>query len=174
MYYNTEKELYDLLKSTNHDLRILGSDYEDKQYTGIDLGVTTYFCQRNHDYSTTLLKKKVHDSMCESRNLEKKFEGDKKIYVFDIDGTLVTNTNGKYEFAKPLFEPIKRLNQLYEQGHKIILMTARGASSGIDHTEITKKQMKEFGVKFHELIMHQKPTADFFIDDKAINVKDWL
>lgn len=95
-------------------------------------------------------------------------------YVFDIDGTLVTETAGNYPSARPIEPAIKKLNELYDQGHIIILMTARGMTSKIDYTEFTIEQMKEFGVKFHELIMNSKPKADYYIDDKAINVKDWL
>ncbi len=96
------------------------------------------------------------------------------VYVFDIDGTLVTQDGSNYHTAKPLKEPIAKLNKLYEEGHTIILMTARGQSSGIDHTEFTKKQMRDFGIKHHSLIMNKKPAADFYIDDKALNVFDWL
>lgn len=97
-----------------------------------------------------------------------------KTYVFDIDGTLVTNTYGKYENAKPIKRAIEKLNNLYDEGNRIILMTARGASSKKDYSDFTQAQMISFGVKFHELIMNQKPTADFFIDDKGINATDWL
>lgn len=97
-----------------------------------------------------------------------------KTYVFDIDGTIVTDTNGDYPKALPIKAAIDRLNQLYDSGNRIILMTARGMTSKVDYTEFTKKQMKDFGIKFHELIMNVKPKADFYIDDKAINVKDWL
>ena len=173
--YSTEADLLTLLKTIKFDIRILGSDYKNKtSYTGFSLEHKTYFCERSHEYSTTSLKKKIHNSLCSSRTLETKCSKQKKIYVFDIDGTLVTDTNSDYTKAKPILSVIQRVNQLFDEGHKIILMTARGASSKIDHSELTKKQMKEFGVKFHELIMNQKPTADFFVDDKAINVKDWL
>jgi len=97
-----------------------------------------------------------------------------KTYVFDIDGTIVTDTKGDYKNAKPIHDAIIKLNELYDSGNKIILMTARGMTSKIDYTEFTKNQMIEFGIKFHELIMNVKPNADFYIDDKAINVKDWL
>lgn len=97
-----------------------------------------------------------------------------KTYVFDIDGTLVTDTQGDYLKAVPIKKSIEKLNTLYDSGHKIILMTSRGMTSNIDYTEFTKNQMKEFGIKFHELIMNVKPKADFYIDDKAVNVKDWL
>lgn len=96
------------------------------------------------------------------------------VYVFDIDGTLVTDTNGKYSSAEPISPAIKKLNALYEQGHTIILMTARGMTSHIDYTEFTIKQMNDFGIRFHQLITNAKPKADYYIDDKAINVKDWL
>ena len=32
---------------------------------------------------------------------------------------------------------------------------------------ITKKQLKDWGVKYHRLFMG-KPTGDYYIDDKAI------
>ena len=95
-------------------------------------------------------------------------------YVFDIDGTIVTNTYGQYKDAKPIIRAVEKLNKLYDEGHKIILMTARGSSSKIDYSEFTRAQMIEFDIKFHELIMNQKPNADFFIDDKAISAIDWL
>ena len=93
-------------------------------------------------------------------------------YCFDIDDTLL-KYHGEYELATPIQSRIDRVNQLYDEGNKIILMTARGMSSGKDHTELTKKQLFGFGIKYHELIMNQKPNADIFIDDKALNVIDW-
>jgi len=54
------------------------------------------------------------------------------------------------------------------------MQTARGKSSGIDHTELTKKQLNDWGYKYHELFpMFSKPTADIFIDDKGINAAVW-
>lgn len=53
-------------------------------------------------------------------------------------------------------------------------MTARGRGSGIDRSDITKRQLSEWGVKYHELEpMLHKPNADLFIDDKGINAEDW-
>ena len=63
-----------------------------------------------------------------------------KIYVFDIDGTICTNTDGDYENAKPLPDVIDTINRLYAN-NKIIMMTARGYITGIDWTEFTKKQL---------------------------------
>ena len=61
--YNTESELYSLLKKTEYDFRILGSDYKDKEYTGMDLKKEVYFCKRDHDYSLTGLKMKIYQSI---------------------------------------------------------------------------------------------------------------
>ena len=70
-------------------------------------------------------------------------------------------------------EAIKKINYLYDEGNKIIFMTARGSVSKRDWTQFTVDQLKSWGVKYHELIMNKKPHADFFIDDKAINAEDW-
>ena len=97
-----------------------------------------------------------------------------KTYVFDIDGTLVTDTNGNYTQALPVSRVITKVNALYDEGHKIILMTARGMTSKKDYSDFTVKQMEAFGVKYHDLVMNKRPKADFYIDDKAVNVIDWI
>ena len=45
-------------------------------------------------------------------------------YVFDIDGTLCTNTNGNYLKAQPLYDRIELVNIL-AKNNKIVLHTAR-------------------------------------------------
>lgn len=88
------------------------------------------------------------------------------IYCFDIDGTLCTKNDNDYNEAEPYFDRIKVVNKLYDEGNKIILFTARGAATGIDWVELTKKQVKDWGLKHHEL-RFGKPHADVFIDDRA-------
>lgn len=95
-----------------------------------------------------------------------------KIYCVDIDGTLCTE-GSEYELSKPIKKIIDKVNLLYDNGNTIILNTARGYKSGIDWSELTEKQLKEWGVKYHKLIM-KKPFADYYIDNKAINVFDWI
>lgn len=100
-------------------------------------------------------------------------------YCFDIDGTLCdtpNDKNGKPDYLNSSAIPsmIKSVNDLYDQGHFIIIQTARGKSSNIDWTDFTKQQLASWGLRYHELFpMFCKPTADFFIDDKAINAEDW-
>jgi hypothetical protein len=94
------------------------------------------------------------------------------IYCFDIDGTLCTNTEGEYSGAEPFPEIIEQVNRLFVEGHRILLYTARGATTGIDWREVTMRQLQDWNVSYHELFMG-KPTADLYIDDKAINLVDW-
>ena len=94
-------------------------------------------------------------------------------YCFDIDGTLCTTSGLSYEDAEPIEERIKVLNSLYEKGHKIVLFTARGTVTGIDHRALTEAQLKQWGVDYHELYMG-KPFYDIFVDDKAFNDKTFF
>tara|TARA_B100000287_G_scaffold433811_1_gene496492 strand:- start:4321 stop:4731 length:411 start_codon:yes stop_codon:yes gene_type:complete len=57
--YSTEDELYQLIQRINPDVRILGTDWKGKEYTGIDLDIPIYWHIRNHDWSTTNLRKRV-------------------------------------------------------------------------------------------------------------------
>lgn len=95
------------------------------------------------------------------------------IYCFDIDGVLCTSTEGDYPAAQPRPEIIGQVNRLYAQGHRVTLYTARGATTGIDWRALTERQLRDWGVRYHELRMG-KPTADVYIDDKAVNLSDWI
>ena len=57
--YETEEELYQLLKILRPDVRILGSDYEGEYFTGTELNIPIYYHKRNHNYSTSSLRKKI-------------------------------------------------------------------------------------------------------------------
>lgn len=94
------------------------------------------------------------------------------IYCFDIDGTLCTNSDGEYHKAEPYPDVIARVNALYDIGHRIILYTARGSTTGIDWRRLTESQLRSWGVKYHELFLG-KPTADVYIDDKATSLEAW-
>jgi hypothetical protein len=94
-------------------------------------------------------------------------------YCFDIDGTLCTNTEGTYDQAQPYPDRIARVNTLYEAGHKIFLYTARGSTTGISWEKLTREQLKSWGVKYHE-VYFGKPTANIYVDDKGISLKEWL
>ena len=94
------------------------------------------------------------------------------IYCFDIDGTICTNTDGDYARAERLIDVIEVINHLYDAGHRILLYTARGATTGLDWRELTERQLRDWNVRYHSLLMG-KPTADVYIDDRCLNVADW-
>jgi len=97
-------------------------------------------------------------------------------YVFDIDGTICTNTNGKYCDAKPYIERIDKINKLFDQGNVVVFHTARGMGSSNNNIfeaynkwyTLTESQLKSWNVKYHMLVMG-KPSGDFYVDDKGIN-----
>jgi len=96
-------------------------------------------------------------------------EGGKQ-FVFDIDGVIALKREDlDYGQALPNEIMIAIVNQLYDMGNRIVLFTARGYVTGIDWFPVTEKQMKDWGVKYHELKMG-KPNADFYIDDKFLDM----
>lgn len=97
------------------------------------------------------------------------------IYEVDLDGTLCTNTYGDYDIAKPIIENILKVNDLYNKGNIININTGRGSTTKIDWRELTEKQLRLWGIKYHSLTVGEKPYYDYIIDDKAINEleEDW-
>jgi len=104
------------------------------------------------------------------------------IYVFDIDGTLCSkNENCDYSEAKPMMSRIETVNDLYDDGHQIFLLTARGMGRNNNNPllavqqfyQFTTDQLREWGVKYHHLILG-KPAGDFYIDDKGIKDEDFF
>jgi glycerol-3-phosphate cytidylyltransferase len=68
--YSTEKDLEDILKMFPIDVRILGDEYKDKNFTGRticqELGIKLHFNKRNHRFSSSDLRKRVVDSRSDS------------------------------------------------------------------------------------------------------------
>ena len=94
-------------------------------------------------------------------------------YMVDIDNTICYNANSDYEQSQPDMERIAKLNKLFDEGHEIHYWTARGGNSGIDWTELTNKQLNDWGVK-HTSINMKKPVYDVWVDDRAVNIKDFF
>ena len=86
--------------------------------------------------------------------------------VVDIDGTICETINDDFENATPHTKRIKKVNEYYDEGYVIVFFTARGSFTGLDWRDLTLRQLKDWGVKYHELIMG-KPYAEKYIDDRA-------
>jgi capsule biosynthesis phosphatase len=102
----------------------------------------------------------------------------KKIFIFDIDNTICVTKNSDYNKSVPKNKIIKFMNQLKDNGHIIKIFTSRYMGRNNEnsklvkkkYTTVIKKQLKNWGVKYNELILG-KPSFDFFIDDKTLNPK---
>ena len=61
--YNSEKDVEDILTMIDLDVRILGEEYRDKDFTGRDIcrkrDIDLYFNKRDHRFSSSDLKKRV-------------------------------------------------------------------------------------------------------------------
>ena len=96
-------------------------------------------------------------------------------WCFDLDNTLINTKGSDYENSTPIPEAVAKVQKYWARGDHIIIMTARGSGSKKDWREFTAKQLTEFGIPYHQLIVGLKPGGvDVFVDDKAINSLDWL
>ena len=60
--YATEKDLLDILYTYPINLRVIGEEYKEKEFTGKDLDhIEMYYNTRKHSFSTTELRKRVID-----------------------------------------------------------------------------------------------------------------
>ena len=57
--YDTESALVELIKKLKPDVRIIGSDWRGKQFTGYELPIRVVFNSRDHSYSTSSLRERV-------------------------------------------------------------------------------------------------------------------
>lgn len=61
--YTAEKDLEDILAMYHIDVRILGEEYKEKDFTGKDIckkrGIQLYFNKREHRFSSSDLRKRV-------------------------------------------------------------------------------------------------------------------
>ena len=104
-----------------------------------------------------------------------------KVIAFDLDDVLCFRKSNegkvdKYKTCYPNRHMIDLANKCFDNGNKVIIYTARGITGfgGNTHDiysnlyKLTKDQLKEWGVKYHQLIMG-KAHYDLLIDDKAVN-----
>jgi hypothetical protein len=103
-------------------------------------------------------------------------------YVIDIDGTICDKLeHQEYECSKPKKDRISLINKLYDEGHYITYLTARGMRRYSNDSKlaeahfryITELQLKEWGCKYHKLFLG-KPSGDVYIDDKGMNANDFF
>ena len=61
--YVSEQDLEDILRSFKLDVRIIGDEYKEKNFTGRDYceekGIEIYYNSRDHRFSSSRLRKQV-------------------------------------------------------------------------------------------------------------------
>ncbi len=97
-----------------------------------------------------------------------------KIFVIDIDGTIceqVRNEEGSARMAeaKPFLDSIRRINQLYREGHYVCFFTARTS----EHAKVTEEWLKKHNVNYHQIIYNKprkigKYDTYHFVDDANV------
>lgn len=100
----------------------------------------------------------------------------------DLDGVIceLRDKNEGYENLKPIKGAIDKINKLKEDGHYIIIYTARRMKTHksnrgkilADVGKITLDWLEKHKVPYDE-IYFGKPWADIYIDDNAFRFKDW-
>jgi glycerol-3-phosphate cytidylyltransferase len=68
--YQTEKDLEDLLLTLNINVRIVGEEYRNTNFTGKDIckqrGIEIYYNKREHSFSTTELRERIYGAQSTS------------------------------------------------------------------------------------------------------------
>jgi len=64
--YNLEKDLHDILLTYPIDIRIIGADYKDVEFSGKDIcltkGIEIYYNHRSHNFSSTELRQRIQQA----------------------------------------------------------------------------------------------------------------
>ena len=97
------------------------------------------------------------------------------IYV-DIDETICYYEGDReYHLAKPNATNINKINKLYEEGNQITYYTARGSvykDRRDEYFHLTEYQLEEWGCKYHQLSVGEKPAYDLLICDKTKRIEE--
>lgn len=106
-----------------------------------------------------------------------------KIIAFDLDDVICFRPVGyehlgplKYDYCQPNLNIVQIINELYDEGNKIVIYTARGMSQFNGDVSLiysnlysrTINQLNDWGLKYNQLVMG-KIHYDLLVDDKALN-----
>ena len=97
-----------------------------------------------------------------------------RIFV-DIDETICFYEEGKrlgYKNAIPNYRNIEKINKLYDSGNHIKYWTGRGTVSKIDYYDLTANQLKEWGCRYHDLSVGEKPDYHLLICDRTKRIEE--
>jgi len=100
------------------------------------------------------------------------------IVIIDFDGTLALGDTQDLENMLPNITLISLINEMYNDGNIINIVTARGSKSCNTKEEKEekylnkiKKWLKKYNISYHN-ISFNKEYGDIYIDDRCYNVKE--
>lgn len=105
-------------------------------------------------------------------------EKKKMTICFDLDNTLVTYPRipGDYRTVAPIPKMVDLVRQLKEEGHTIIIHTARRMATHNNNVDAVIRDVGDLTVKTltdldipYDSLQFGKPLADMYIDDRAVN-----
>lgn len=118
----------------------------------------------------------LYNNKLEREEIEKSASSKKqrrKVYAVDFDGTIVENAYPRIGKLKP--ETVDFIKKVHGRGDKVIVWTSRSKKPLIN----MEKFLKWNKIPYHEINQNSsfktdspKIIADYYIDDKAVNVTD--
>lgn len=101
--------------------------------------------------------------------------------VIDIDGVICDEYHPDVNHRRPYMHRIDHINNLYADGHEVIIYTSRGMNSCNDdqtmsdekYRDLTEKQLVRWGLKYHKLYFG-KPNADVYVDNKNVLMQEFF
>ena len=164
--YNMPRQQLPKVYYQNACIDVVRADVILKEHSMSGNRIYGYEMSKNYDIDT-------EEELALSEEFLKITAGQKR-FVFDIDGVIAKlQKDNDYAMSEPNADVIGIVNKLYDLNNHIVLHTARGYVTGIDWSEITKKQLSDWGLKYHELHFG-KPNADYYVDDKMLNLDKLL
>jgi len=166
---NKQNDKYGYLRDFSVDVFAIGSDYIGySDIPQIEQFAQVEYIERTPDICTTQIKAYISDNT--------KYH----TFVVDVDDTISVTENRDFNNSKPISSVISKINSLHERGWKIILYTARGGKSCSSveeadekYRDITEKWLQKNGAQYDRLLFG-KPNADYYLDDKAITIAEFL
>ena len=102
--------------------------------------------------------------------------------VIDLDGTIcpIKEKGQAYGELKPLEGAVEKIRQLKNDGHYIIIQTARNMATQESNLgkvmknigKVTLEWLEKYEIPYDE-IYFGKPNAHVYIDDRAIRFDSW-
>ena len=163
--YNLPRQCLPVVHMQNAAVDVVRTDVIVQRHSMTGKRIVGYEMSSFDDIDDWIDFERAHNDFFGSSELPR----DKRL-VFDLDGVLAKLvSDNSYELSQPDAEMIDIVNRLYDVGNYIIIHTARGVTTGIDWRSTTERQLRDWGVRYHELYFN-KPAADFYIDDRSLSI----